>query len=173
MGQQIITVMALVLLTIAIVGANRLIVESINTRMEGEALHLAAGIAQSLLDEAKSKKFDHKAVETYYQATSEFTAATSLGPDGTEPGFSTISPDVFPFRSIGNYNDFDDYRNYVRVVNTGTIQGFIVKATVTYVATGNPESATTTRTYWKRMNVTVEHPTYLKKPIQLSTIKVY
>ncbi len=164
----------LVLLTIAVMNANRLLVESETETYRGEALELASNYGQALLIEASRKKFDKNALDSVYQNKDVFTSPGSLGPESGE----TISPwpDIAPFKSPTVYDDLDDYNGYQRIidtVDTKRIPGFLLKVTVYYVKKSAPGTIQTSQQYLKRLDVTVEHPSYVTKPITFSTIVTY
>lgn len=69
--------------------------------------------------------------------------------------------------STGDYNsktrlkDIDDYDGYTRIVDTDDIKGFTVAVVVDYVVYTSPDVPTTTKTWFKRVKITVTHPQYL------------
>jgi hypothetical protein len=166
------TAAALIIITMVVISANRLILESQQDEFAGEAYNLASEIGNALIAEASKKRFDESAKTTYYQSIVEFTWPSSLGPDGTE-GVAVPLPDTYPFKSISGYDDFDDYNKYYRVVDTPVITGFIVRDSVFYVRTDEPDERVAYYSYLKKMIVTVEHPLYLPRPLQFSTVKAY
>ncbi|MBI5463860.1 MAG: hypothetical protein HY966_02755 [Ignavibacteriales bacterium] len=160
MGQTSLTVAFLITLTVIVLNANKMILDSEQDSISGMALRESADIAESLISEIQRKKFDQNAVVTYYQAQSEFTSASKLGPESGES--ISPSPDVWPYKSIKNYTDADDYNGYKRTVDTPTLQGYTVACKVYYVTNTNFESVQTSQQYFKRITVTVEHSQYLK-----------
>ncbi|MBI3586444.1 MAG: hypothetical protein HY088_04885 [Ignavibacteriales bacterium] len=164
MGQTMITAAFLALLIASAINVNRMLVESAQSGYEAEAYDLAVGIAQDLLVEATSKKFDENATTTpgVTQSTSAFS--TTMGPDGTEKSNIVPWPDsssTNAFKSKMYYTDVDDYNGYQRTVDTKTISGFKVSAEVYYVTGTNLDIKTTSRTYFKRIDVYVGHSLYL------------
>jgi len=95
-----------------------------------------------------------------------------LGPDGSEPSLVPL-PDRAPFLSIGNYNDFDDYNGYTRIVDTPLIQGFVVTDSVFYVSATDFDTPLYYPSYVKKLVVTVQHPQFLAHPLQFSTLMTY
>ncbi|MCX6120517.1 MAG: hypothetical protein NTX44_02720 [Ignavibacteriales bacterium] len=176
LGQSILAAAALIAITILVISANRLIVQSQQDEYRSIAFNQASEIASALMNEALSKKFGTNVNPAYYQPPSEFTDPSALGPEGSEPRFSVSIPDTATttstFRSLGSYNDFDDYNGYVRKVNTPALNGFIATCTVTYVQSGNLNVVSTSKGYFKRIVVTVQHPVYLS-PISFSAVKTY
>ncbi len=170
LGQTMLTAAFLVLVTILVLNANTLVINSEQETYEGEAFDLATNYAQALLNEIGRKKYDQYAIDTLYQAPSAFTPAGSLGPESGE--VITPWPDVAPFKSFTTYNDVDDYNGYVRTIDSEIIKGFQVSAVVYYVTQANTNTKSTTQTYLKRIDVSVQHPSYLKT-VTFSTIATY
>ena len=170
MGQTIISAGLVVIVTIAVINANRLIINSETTKLEGQARLQAADIAMEVLTEARLRKFDEYADTVYYQGTGEFTSYSSLGP---ESGESVSLPDVYPYQSRQRYDDMDDFNNYRRTVNTISIVGYVVTCKVYYSSQTYPDTPKTSKTYVKTMEVNVSHPLYLVTPIRLSMTRTY
>jgi len=150
---------ALVLLTILVINAHRLVVQSGDAAVAAEAAQVGIDLAQSLLDEIQTKKFDQFSDDSGYQPASEFTAPASLGPGAGE---SFTLPDTVLYRSIGKYNDVDDYHGYSRLASIGQFQGYQLSVTVVYVQDDDPDQVVGYRTYTKRVQVTVSNTSYFK-----------
>lgn len=172
LGQSMLTAAALIIITMVVISANRLILESQQDEFAGEAYNLASEIGNALLMEAGKKKYDASSTNSYYQNIWEFTGANSLGPNSSEASAVPL-PDRFPFKSLAGYNDYDDYHRYWRIVDTPVITGFIVRDSVIYVGADDLDSRVNYPTYLKKMIVTVEHPLYLPRPLQFSTVMAY
>lgn len=157
LGQTMLSAGALVLLTILVINAHRLVVQSGDAAVAAEAAQVGIDLAQSLLDEIQTKKFDQFSDESGYQPTSEFTAAGSLGPGATE---SFTLPDTVLYKSIGKYNDADDYHGYSRLATVGQFHGYQLSVTVVYVNDDDPDQVVGYRTYTKRVQVRVSNTTY-------------
>ena len=199
LGQSILAIAALVIITFLIVSANRVVNQSLLDELKGEAYNQAGEIANDLMNEAMKKKFDDpKVVRTitnqwvwipgygwkyywsytyklydFYQQSSDFTAPSYLGPTGTEKT-AVPRPDRYPYKSIAGYDDFDDYNGYQRIVDTPTMTGFVINCTVSYVDSTNLNVAVSSSpTYCKRLTVKVSQPTYLPDTLKFSTIMTY
>lgn len=179
MGQTMLTSAFLVLLTIAVMNANKMIVDRDFNYYEQEALKHAGVLANNLLDEIVRKKYAGEAdTSGIYQLRSAFTSA--LGPSATASNYVNPggAPDTFPFKSVRGdnssyFDDVDDYKGYVRSVNTDNITGFILTVNVFYVNPSFPNLTTSTQQYLKRIDVTVSHPTYLKNNLLFNRIVSY
>ena len=150
----------LVVLATLVLNANRLIVEGEKDIVKGEAFDLAVSYAQALLTEISRKQFDAGTVSGG-QSTGNFTGSGSLGPSSSELSQIDPWPDVAPFKSIAAYNDADDYHGYQRSVDTDVIRGLNLWVEVYYVNSWAPDTKTTSKTYFKRVIVNVQHTTFL------------
>jgi len=119
----------------------------------------AVGVANSYLEEAKSKAFDEILIgSTPSNLPDEFTEPGNLGVDAGE---------IYP-----NFDDIDDFHNYT--VSDTTSEGFVytVSITVGYVATSDFDDFSAIRTFYKRINVTISSPD-LSNNLNLSRIYPY
>lgn len=176
LGQTMITIGMFVLLVMSVISANRMLLENTEATYAAEALTAAASVAQDLLQEAMSKKFDAGSNDSGTQPVTDFTLAASLGPNSYEQGLVGALPDTSStgnFKSIAAYSDLDDYKGYSRLVTANNINGFTASSTVYYVSEDDPEVPSTYRTYYKVIEVTVTHPLYLTTPVKLSGLLSY
>jgi hypothetical protein len=174
--------MFLVLLTLAVISANRLILDRQTSFYEQEAYKQSAILANALLQEIVRKKFDSN-VDTSafgYMDSSLFVTPAQLGPSPSAAHY--VNPggvaDTFPYKSINNatsnyFDDVDDYKGYKRSANAGSLTGFILTVNVYYVNLNNLDVNAGARTYRKRIDVTVSNSKYLKKDLLYSTIVAY
>lgn len=171
MGQTIISAGLIIIVTIAVINANRLVINSQTTKLEAQARLEASDIAMEIITEARTKLYDERVDGTDWQDVSEFTGNPSLGPDGTGEVFTL--PDVEPYQSRSRYDDFDDYKNYRRTASTSQLSGYSVSVDVFYVTRTTPDTKTTSRTYLKKMIVYVTHPLYLRDTLRISMTKTH
>lgn len=176
LGQTMLTVAFLVLITIAAMNANKMIVERDSNFYEQEAYRQGAFLANSLISEILTKKFD-EVVDTSdygYMDSTDFTSSNNLGVDSWESWLLGGSTDVISnptdpryesIRSSGfmYYDDIDDYDGYTRSAQSGTLTGFILTVKVNYVSTDDLDSPVSYRTYFKKIEVTVKNTTYFPK----------
>jgi hypothetical protein len=157
----------LMLLIMTVVSANRMINENATAQLQAQALASSATIANDLLLEILSKKFDGLSDSLGYQATSDFSPylGSHWGPTATETAACPLPDSSYlgNFKSIAAYNDVDDYDGYKRIVSHNGISGFVDSVVVYYVNPGTPDTKTTSRTNFKRIEVTVMQPLYLTK----------
>jgi hypothetical protein len=139
-------------------------------------MNASATIAQDLLQEAMSKRFDANSNDTGTQDTTAFSLPAALGPSAYERTQVGTLPDTSStgnFRSIAAYGDFDDYKGYSRRVTANGISGFIASTTVYYVTEFDPEVPTGKRTFYKVIEVSVSHSLYLPTPITVTGLLSY
>ncbi len=167
-----ITLGGLVLFGIFLLSTNSIILTQSDIAVSNEFYISAIGLGQSLIDEAKGKKFDESAVAGTLKAVGDLTAPNSLG---RETGESYTSPDsswTGNFRSLTYFDDFDDYNNYTRMVNTPRADKYSITSKIGYVSETWPDSTKTVRTFAKKMTVTVSSP-YLSNSIVLEYLFIY
>jgi hypothetical protein len=184
LGQTMLTTMFLVLLTLAVISANRLILDRQTSFYEQEAYKQSAILANELLQEIVRKKFDGK-IDTSSSVylplnTTNFSSPSELGPSPTARSY--VNPggaaDTIPYKSIKNtddnfFDDIDDYKGYKRSASAGGLTGFILTVNVYYVALSNLDVDANALRYRKRIDVTVSNSKYLKKDLLYSTIVAY
>jgi len=172
LGQTMISIATLVALTIMVVTSQRYLIEGQKEEVSAECLDLATMQCEALLAEISRKLFDANTTYDYYQSTSEFTGAYSLGPSSAERASVSPWPDLKPYKSNTAFGDVDDYNAYERTVNTDLITGIRLTVQVYYVSEDNPTTQVYYTTYMKRVVVTAQHTTYLQ-PVSFSTVVAY
>ena len=159
---MLISVAVLALLGLFVLSAHN--VMSNNAKLSGQSEHslTALSLAQSLLDEMKSKAFDQHTVNplAIVLSASSFTPAANFGPDSLEaitcPDHSDSSEQ---YSSATEFDDLDDYRHYVRVVNTPRARGYVVRVdSIYYVNADDPQQFSNAQTYSKRVDISVTCP---------------
>jgi hypothetical protein len=186
LGQSVLTAAALIVLTILVIGANRLIFQSQEEEYTAKAKTVASEIAKAIIDESMKKKFDELEIVpyAYFQNRWEFTDIWHLGPSTTEAATVSLPDSSWSssFRSMTGYDDFDDYNGYVRIVDAPLAKGFIARCKVYYVNNTNLNAERSSQGYFKRLDVTVEHPVYLPRlpdpitgtpQVSFSAVKTY
>lgn len=183
LGQTMITMGMFVLLVMSVISANRMLVENAETGFQTEALTESATIAGDLFQEAQSKRFDEYSDSTGTQSPADFSspgggAHSEWGPSSAESASVGTLPDISSvgqYRSIGAYDDIDDYNEYTRIVGPDTVNGikiggFRVTVRIMYVDPNQPPDPATKdlvavnyQTFMKRIEVDIEHPQYLPK----------
>ncbi len=166
-SNMMLTIGAILLFGMFLSIANRLIVGNTQIASQNEYYITGLSLAQSIIDEAKTKAFDQYTKDsTTLVARTSLTAWNALGREAGEvvPSPDTISAAVpysstnKGFMSAVKFNDVDDYNGYSRLVNTPRAEGFRLSVTVNYGSETNPDSAVSTKSYCKRMIVKVTSP---------------
>lgn len=173
MGSSLLlTIGSLVMLGIFMLSANGLISGNIHTAEENEYYLTALSLAQSVIDEAKTKSFDEATVAGVIASPPSLCPPAYLGPESSEilAGPDTAVAGVYLSQS--RFNDIDDYHGYVRLVNTARADGYTVTGTVEYANPLWPDSGSAVATFCKKMTVTITSP-YLPGPVSLQYAFVY
>lgn len=124
-----------------------------------QALITATGIGQSIIDEIQTRAFDQKTVTNSVASKDSLTDVGSLGPEIGE----TL---------VTNYNDADDYKNYVRYDTLGVMEIFKTRVNINYVTKMNPDVISISKTFTKRIDVFVTN-IYLKDTLKLKHVLTY
>ncbi len=110
----------------------------------------SVSLAESIIEEAAGKAFDHYSASDTAGSGSVITALTQL----TDPGaLGKEADDTYP-----NFDDFDDYNSWSNtpyVMYVAGVDSFHIKAEVFYVDTTDPDLKLSTRTWHKKMIVKV------------------
>jgi len=180
MSNVILSIGALVIFGTFLTSSNRLMTANTMLAEQNEYYISAVSLAQSVIDEAKTKAFDERTVGNHVYTMDSLTMVSALGPDVSE-GFrntdtlSTVapySPAAPGFYSNYVYNDIDDYNYYHRLVNTPRAEGYSVMVTVKYVNEADPDAVLAVQTFCKRMTVSVASP-YMPYTVKLSYLFTY
>jgi hypothetical protein len=137
-GETILAIGGLILLSIFALSLNSSIVQNQSILYQSEGILDAYAIAQKYLEQAEVFRFDENKSATI---PSSFTYLNNLGPDTGEQ---------YPY-----YNDIDDFNNFSITDSTSGHSHYLINISVYYITKSNPEIPTPTRTYFKRMEVTV------------------
>lgn len=159
MGQTLLVMGAMVLLSIAVLSANRIILDRMNAGYETQAIFDAVPIAESKLDEIRRKAYDEKSINKRIYDASNFTQPAYLGKDAGET--TTVT-----------YDDIDDYNRDSVKVSTPVLDNFWVVSKIQYVSETNPDQVSSSSTFFKRISVTVYHYS-MKMPITITFVYVY
>ncbi len=139
-GQMMITIGALMLLSIVILRVN---IGNLNTNevlIESKVEILATSLANSIIEEAFTKEFDENTLSTPAELLSNLTPATSLKPEG----------ETYP-----NFDDMDDFNGLDIFKDIPGGDNYEIICTVEYVDPANPEIASAIRTWNKKITVKV------------------
>jgi hypothetical protein len=185
LGQTFITLGMLSLLLLSVLSANRMIMDVNETTYQAEAMTASSTIANDLLDEILTKRFDQFSDSTGSQPKSAFSpppttiggtnGGVEWGPSATEKSNVGALDSSYTgnFKSITKFDDVDDYNGYQRMITINNMSGFIATVQVDYVNSNYPDTPLTTQNTYKRVLVSVSHPIYLKTPVTYSALISY
>jgi hypothetical protein len=166
-GQSFLVIGAFVVLSTLTLNVNASLINTSTTGLEMEATLDAVSIAQSMLDEILVQDFDQKTtngVRVYDPHNLTYTG--KFGPDGAseqivgDHGVDTSRTNNFESRT--KFNDVDDYQGYARKTWNPRFGWFNVAVRVDYVNEDDPDEFSWGRTFYKRVTVTVTHPSLVK-----------
>lgn len=168
-GQMMLTIAAMFLLSMVILTTNRGFLTTSTTMYQSRYDILGVSLATSIIEDATGLSFDEATHSAAITSTSSLTASTSLGLDGTE---SRSRPDLF--------DDFDDYNCYKTnpkldtLVIQGTTQKMIFDSycRVDYTVQDDPNTITTSKTYFKKISIKVFAPG-MTDTVRMSSVYSY
>ena len=171
-ANMILTIGAVLLFGTFLSITNKLMIGNNQIASQNEYYITGISLAQSIIDEAKTKSFDQKTVSGSVSSRSSLTSPDSLGRDGLSeqsvPVVDTLTAAV-PYSTSGKgylssvrFNDIDDYKGYSRIVNTPRSEGYKLRVTIGYVSETCPDSSSASKTYAKKMIVKVTSPFFPK-----------
>ena len=170
LGQTMITMGMFVLLVMSVISANRMLVQNAENGLQTEAMTESATIANDVFSEAQSKKFDSTVPSNDDGKMTQgmFTApgGSDWGPKSTFPLPDSSYNGHYKSITSPGYDDVDDYNGYTRIVSADTLNGiriggYFVTVRVFYVLPTNPDDSVHYQTFFKRIEVDVQHHPYL------------
>lgn len=138
--------------------------------LTAEAYKTASDLGQSLMAEILTKKFDEvfnpDTSSTVYQGPTTYPNGFSTNLR-TEAGEAIPRPDVAPYNSLTKYDDVDDYNGYSRTTETinglGAFRDSVIVYYVTMGSSTTPPVYSSTKTWFKKIDVWVTSDTWLTK----------
>lgn len=152
--QSMLTMGALVLLSLASLRFNNSVLENSTAQIENKVYLTAFSLADDMIETIKQRSFD--------EATIEFP--TGLG-NLTPPG----SLNAETGETYQTFDDVDDYNGYSRSVSAPHAENYHLWCEVHYVDGTNPDIEISTQSYYKKVTVYVSSP-YMREDISLSFI---
>ena len=157
-GQMMITLAAMMLLSLVILRVNNGFLSTNTVLMETKFGVLGVSLATSVIEEATGLAFDEN---TNGATVSSVGDLSTLGPDG-----EVYKDNVNPF------DDFDDYEGLVYIDSTMPSARFRIACSVDYINTAFPDSFSGTKTWHKKLTVMVTTQSS-QDTIEMSTIFSY
>lgn len=164
-SQTLLVLAALTIFGMISISANKRMLNTSDAVLNSETVITGTAIAQAEIEQVTTKRFDQNLPPPLTTDTvSALTSPEDLGPDPGE------NPD-----HASTFNDIDDYNGYVDSVNTPRFGYYTRRCSVYYVTETDPNGNAGTRTFIKRIDVTVYSP-YMNTPgheITLSKLVSY
>lgn len=152
--QSLLSIGALLIFSLISLRFDTAVLENTGVEIENKVYLTAFSLADDLLEEIKQRAFDANTIQ--------FPITNPNGLTNYPLGHAT--GENYP-----DFNDIDDFNGYKRVVDAPHAENYEVSSVVYYVGEDSPEVQSSTRTFYKRADVTVTSP-FLKNPVKLSFI---
>jgi hypothetical protein len=176
-----------------------MITQNTQIMLQSEHYITAIALAQSIIDEAKTKSFDEKTTNKSVAKPESLSTTSNLGSDGASESVTTdyvdlstskkvIGDDTYQVvgqrtetglpvstttaQSQSKFDDVDDYNYYTRVVVTPSSGVDTIRTLVTYASVTYPDSAKSTPTFCKKMRVVISGQ-YLPRPFVMEYAYIY
>lgn len=137
-NQLILLFASFIILTGAILIVNRTMLETENERSKAKYQIVTLTEAKNLFEEIKSKLYDEKLISLTTLNRDSLTSQSNFGPDG---------------ESYSQFDDVDDYHNYIKEVFLDNNTRYKLRVSINYVREDNPEIISTTSTYYKLVKI--------------------
>ena len=154
-GQMMITLGAMVLLSVVILRVTTNFMNTDILLMESQFGVLGVSLATSIMEEATGKSFDEESDSGTVLTLSDLS---TIGPDAGE---------VYP-----DFNDFDDYDGLIKIDSSMPSAIYKVECNVDFVTPANLDGVSAAKTWHKRLKVLVT-TTSSTDTIELETIYSY
>ena len=136
---MLLTAGAVVLMGMTVLAVNNTFTNHGVTLQQTEIGIYKVSLGMSILEEAMGKAFDELSIDTDLGLT--IGLSLTLGKEVGE--------------SYPDFDDFDDYNNFQTKLGIYGVDSIAIRAAVTYVDPLNPDGSTTTRTWHKKITVSV------------------
>ena len=146
-GQMLLTIGALLLLSTVMLRVNSNNFSTESVRDEARFGVMATSIATSIIEQAKNLAFDENTDTNSVTILSDLTSVFNLGPDAGENS-----------ADIKTFNDFDDFDGYTTIDSTLPSAIFEISCGVDYVSKSNLMVVSSSRTWHKKISITVASP---------------
>ena len=160
-GQTMLTLLAMMLLTLLSVRMNSSVLQTQETMQNSKFGLAAISLATSIIENANKLAFDEVTIDSSLTSTSGLTSIGQLGVDGVE--HANKPPD---------FNDFDDYNNFVYDEKALASANYNISCSVCYVNPTTPNVAATSPTFNKKLTVSVSSVS-MQDTVRISTIFSY
>jgi len=152
-GQTLLVIFGIVLLSVLGISVNRTTLQGRVTIQRSSLIASAVATAERYIEEAEKLRFDEDNTATI---PSSFTTPNQLGPDSGE--------------NYPNFDDIDDFDSLSIADSTSAHAPFAVNISVDYVNKLSLDTPISTRTYYKKMSVSVSSPYFNVLPAGAVTV---
>lgn len=149
-GQSLMSIGALILLSLASLRFNSVILENTNVETENKVYLTAFSLADDLIEEIKQKAFDERTID--FQAINVNQLTYPLGKEG----------EAWPY-----FDDIDDYNGYSKPVSLPHVEDYTDSCIVNY-CTANGDDINT-QSYYKKVTIIVTSK-YMSTPLYMKFI---
>jgi hypothetical protein len=151
------TIGALIILSLTVLLTNRSSLQYGAIINQTEVDIYSVSLAQSIIEEAAGKAFDHFSATDTAGDGNVITSLSQLSATLGAESDDTLTPTARPTKYF--FDDFDDYNSWNATPFYWYISGapdtFRIRATVFYIDSANPELAVTSKTWHKKIVVRV------------------
>ena len=143
-NQMMLSIAAMIFLSMLIINVHSSTTDKLIILYSNESVIEATGIAQAMFEEIQTKAFDE---ETTSEAATERSMLTEADELGKETG------EVY----YNDFDDIDDYNNYTVTDSANVMGSFNLAVWVSYVDETAPYNSSSTRTYIKRVVISISN----------------
>ncbi len=126
---------------------------------ENESFIYGESLSQGLIEEIQTRAFDENTVSSMVDSLEKLSPANSLGYESGED-------------SINQFDDIDDFNNYVFTDSLSGQGNFVINVSVYYINTYLPDVKSNFPTFSKRVDISMDNP-YLQGTVRVSKIFSY
>ena len=143
-NQMMLSIAAMIFLSMLILNVHSSTTDKLIILYSNEAVIEATGIVQAVFEEIQTKAFDEATTSSPAKERNLLTPVLSLGADTSEAVYT-------------DFDDIDDY-NGLSITDTANVMGeFDLAVLVYYVDETSPYDSSGTRTYIKRVDISISN----------------
>jgi len=155
--QTLLIIGGMMLLSTLILTRGSNTINHITRTLHIEAVSASYTIGQSAIEQMNSVSFDEKTI------TADIKLASDLSTLGKDTGETLLN----------HFDDVDDFNDFTWSESTEKLGAFNAKIKVTYGSTANPDITTTSKTFFKKIEILITNQYLLQDTLRLQTIRGY
>lgn len=157
--QQFLTIGGIIIFTFMTLTFNSSVLNQSSASDFNEAIIVATGLGQSIIEEIHTKAFDENTILSAVDTVVDLTLPNLLSYDSgeglnNENGYAK----THGYDAGTTFDDIDDYNGFSRDYSDKLLGNFNSKVEVYYIKPSSPYFKSTTRTFTKRVDVTMSNP---------------